>query len=205
LLLGTLACVAALSASPANAQLFGSDPNAGLTDWDESVFLFGGRFHSAWVWDTALPWSVPYEDNYFLGAGYQIFYAHPGGGLHYGLEFGAGARISNSAYPSSFETWFGFVARHDGIAIGDTFRISPAITGGFSVVSAPIGVEAERAAAVGRDVHLLFYMGPEISITYVPMPNLEAFFRIHHRSGMYGVLAPIDGSNAATFGMRYKF
>ena len=75
--------------------------------------------------------------------------------------------------------------RHDGIAIGDMIRISPAISTGFSMVTDLIGIERERAGWFPENgpVNLLFYLGPEINVTATAFPNWEAFFRIHHRSG----------------------
>jgi hypothetical protein len=197
-----LAAALAFWTVPAHAQLLGG-PGTTDVSFTKDVFFFGGRFQSGVFHDTFLFWNSNYETNYFIGAGYQEFVASPGAGFHVGIELGLGARIGVNE-PSSFETWFGYLVRNDGFTLGDTFRISPAITAGLSMVSGTIGVETERAAWHNRDVRLLFYLGPEISVTYLPMPEFEAFFRIQHRSGLYGVMAPVDGSNAATFGIRYK-
>jgi hypothetical protein len=204
-LLLPLALLLGMLASPAQAQIFGSDPDAGLTDSTRNVFLFGGRFHSRWVWDTAQPFGLPYEDNYFIGAGYQQFFYRSDWSFALGGEFGVGARISNTADPSSAETWAGLVLRFDGVQLFDTFRISAAITGGISIATAPIGIEEDRASAQGEQTALLFYMGPEISVTPIAAPEWETFFRIQHRSGGLGWIASLDGSNAATVGVRYKF
>lgn len=199
---------AGLLAQPAQAQsLFGSNPEAGLTDSYRNVFFFGGRFQHDWIWDTLNVTANHYEDNYVIGGGYQQFFTGKGWGFRLGAEFGLAARISNSSDPSSFETWYGYVLRHDGIAIGDMIRISPAISTGFSMVTDLIGIERVRAGwyPTNGPAQLLFYLGPEINVTLASLPNWEAFFRIHHRSGLYGTIAHLDGSNAATVGVRLKF
>lgn len=201
-----LCLVAALFlAAPAQAQIFGTDPDAGLSDADRNVFFFGGRFHTGSFYITPAVWSLPYEDSYFVGAGYQQFFYRSDWSFRLGAEVGAAARIGFDG-PSSAEVWAGLVFRHDGIAFFDSFRLSPALTTGFSVVSAPIGSEAGRAEALGKDVTLLVYLGPEISITPVDNPNIEGFFRVQHRSGAFGfIMDGMNGSNAATAGIRFKF
>ena len=98
----------------------------------------------------------------------------------------------------------GAVARFDIFTIGD-ISITPSLTAGLSAVTGTIGEESVRAAAIGQSVPVLFYLGPEIAISHADYPNLEVVGRIHHRSGGFGVIAPIDGSNAAVVGLRYKF
>ena len=94
--------------------------------------------------------------------------------------------------------------RSPGFDVGP-LHITPAVTGGFSAVTGTIGVETERADRIHRGVPLLFYMGPEIDFSVASNPNMEVFWRLQHRSGGYGIIAPIDGSNADTVGVRFKF
>lgn len=168
---------------------------------DQNVFVLGGPFQSEWVWETAVFWRDHYEDNFFAGVGYQNFIYHSDWGLKLGAEVGLGVRVGDR---SSAELWTGVVARYDGLHLGD-INISPSISGGLSVVTGAIGVEAERANAIDTSVPVLFYMGPEIAISHASNPNLEVFARVHHRSGGYGIIERIDGSNAATLGLRFKF
>jgi hypothetical protein len=188
---GALIALAALAATPSQAEP--------ITD-GSNVFIFAGRFQDEWVWETAAFWRPHYEDNYFVGAGYQTFVAELPANFHLGVELGVGLRVGAQA---SAEIWTGAVLKNDGVTIGDV-TISPAITGGISMVSDTIGVETERAASIERNVPVLFYMGPEIALSHADFPDLELFARIHHRSGGYGVIAEIDGSNAATVGLRFK-
>jgi hypothetical protein len=199
----------ALVTQPVQAQsLFGSNPDAGLNVYDHNVFFFGGRFQHDWIWDTLAVTADHYEDNYVIGAGYQQFITDRWWGFRLGVEFGLAGRLAfNGVDPHSFETWYGYTIRHDGIAIGDMIRISPAISSGFSMVTDLIGIERTRAGWYPENgpVELLFYLGPEINVTATAFPNWELFFRIHHRSGLYGTIAKVDGSNAAAMGIRYKF
>lgn len=206
LLLSTAAAAPALAQDDMLYLPPDSDPT--MAEFNRDVFFFGGRFHGGNFFSILQPWQwygLP-ENNYVLGGGFQQFYAHPGAGLHHGAEFGLAGRFANDGVSvNSLETWFGYVLRWDGWTLGDTFRITPALTAGISLATAPIGAERDRAINDGLNPSVLFYLGPEISLTYLPMPNVEAFFRIQHRSGLYGVIAPLDGSNAQTVGVRFKF
>jgi len=186
-------------ALPVHAEDGVLDAHAGSAD--QNLFVFGGAFQNEWVWETAAFWRDHYEDNAFFGIGYQNFFYDSDFGFKLGAELGVGARFGENF---STEVWGGVVLRGDGITFGDV-TISPAITGGLSLVSDTIGVETERADNIGRDVPVLFYMGPELSIAHAALPDMEFLARIQHRSGGYGIIAEIDGSNAATMGVRFKF
>jgi hypothetical protein len=201
--------LATTAGQPAQAQsLFGSNYDAGLVDFDRAVFLFGGRFQHDWIWDTLNVAADHYENNYVIGGGYQQFFTGKWAGFRLGAEFGIAGRFNTDGTDTnSFETWYGYTLRHDGIAIGDAIRIAPAVSTGFSMVTDLIGIERVRAGWYPENgpVQLLFYLGPEINVTATAFPNWELFFRIHHRSGLYGTIAKVDGSNGATLGVRYKF
>jgi hypothetical protein len=168
---------------------------------NQNVFIMGGPFSKDFFGDTIAFWDNRYEDNFFGGVGYQyFFYNHPRG-LKFGVEAGAGLRLGQRA---SAEVWAGGVARVN-FDIGD-ITIAPALTAGISVVTDLIGAEAERAAEAGySSLPVLFYLGPEVSLSHKAMPNLELLARVQHRSGGFGTIAPVDGSNAAVVGLRYKF
>lgn len=188
---GIVLLAAVATMVPAKAEALTEGANA---------FFFAGRFHNEWVWETAAFWRDHYEDNYFIGAGYQNFLLELPANFHVGVELGAGLRLGAV---SSTELWGGVVLKNEGFSVGG-FTVAPAATAGISVVSDTIGVETERAGFTGEDVSTLFYLGPEIAVSHEAMPGMEFFTRIQHRSGGYGVLAHIDGSNAATLGIRFK-
>ncbi|GHA31033.1 hypothetical protein GCM10007989_28720 [Devosia pacifica] len=192
--LATLLC-AGLAALPAAAQ---------ETDaTDQSVFIFGGRYHSGHQEDifTPLgPFGFDYEDNYVFGAGYQQFF-YTMGDLRFGLEAGTAIGVGDAVRG---EIWGGVVGRYDGIDLGPV-TVSPAVTFGLSAITNTIGIESNRIAP-GADPTLLFYVAPEISVWQNDHPELEYFFRIQHRSGAGGLLGGMgDGHNAAAIGVRYKF
>ena len=173
-----------------------------LSEFDRAVFFFGGRFHQDWFGTGLKPWEVTWEDNYVIGGGYQQTVVD-WNDVRIGGEFGLAGRFGTSL---SAEAWFGGFIRYDGLVIADTLRVSPAFSAGLSIVTNTIGIEDYRADLIGlSDVPLLVYLGPELNLSLVDHPEWEVFWRLHHRSGGYGWIANIDGSNAVTGGFRYKF
>ena len=195
-----------VAAAPAHAQ---SWLPTHTTDFTYDVFFFGGRFENRWFPDAfvpALSFFVPYwEDNYILGGGWQVLGKPGWGGFRVGAELGAAARLSfDGANPSSGEIWGGPVLRFPGWQVWG-WNVNLAVTGGLSAVTGPIGIEAGRAKSAGLSIPVLFYGGPELDVSPVGESNWEVFWRVQHRSGGYGIIAPIDGSNADTVGIRFKF
>ncbi|MBW4656785.1 MAG: hypothetical protein KME20_27620 [Kaiparowitsia implicata GSE-PSE-MK54-09C] len=197
---GSIGCIALttcllLISLPAKAQGLLAD------DSYENLFVMAGPFSTEQFGGTLEFWDNQYESNAFLGAGYQrMLYAHQGG-AKFGVEAGFGLRLG---VRSSAEVWAGGVARFDMFRLGD-FSITPALTAGFSVVTDTIGSETERADALGIKAPFLYYLGPEIAVGHRAIPNIEVLARIHHRSGGFGTIAPLDGSNAAVVGVRHKY
>ena len=194
ILAGTALIISVLGSSVSSAQPVASG--------DENVFVFGGPFTSDYFSDALTPWNVEYESNFFAGVGYQRF-LYQYGAFKLGVEGGLGLRAGYDS-PTSLEAWGGAVARLEMLELGDV-RITPSLTAGLSVVTGTIGVETERAEAIGQAVPILYYLGPEIAISHAALPEYEAFVRLQHRSGGFGTIAHIDGSNAITAGVRYKF
>lgn len=167
---------------------------------DENVFVFAGPFTSGYFSDAIQPWAWQLESNAFVGVGYQrFFYAYQS--FQLGMEAGLGLRLGS---PSSAEAWAGLVGRLTEFEIGQ-INITPSVTVGLSTVTDTIGVETQRTAAAGESAAVLYYLAPEIAISHDDHPEWEAFGRLQHRSGGYGTIAHIDGSNALTVGVRYKF
>lgn len=170
---------------------------------DESISIFAGRFHEGFF-GHSFTLQAPFEDNYMVAAAYQKFYVFDAKGWDFGLEVGLAGRMGES---QSAEVWAGGVGRYQGWVLGDTIRVAPAITLGLSAVTDTIGVEKEREGRQPLSANLLFYLAPELSFSHVDNPEFEVFWRAHHRSGAWGVtgLAAIDGANAVTAGLRFKF
>ncbi|RUT29427.1 hypothetical protein EMQ25_15035 [Arsenicitalea aurantiaca] len=197
-----LSCgIAALGLSAALAvPAVALDAPQSPTAYDQAVFFFAGRMHDGFFGESFNPVGVDYEDNFVLGAGYQQFHGtwH---GIALGVEAGLAARFGEAG---SVEAWGGGVARFDMVDLGPV-RVSPALTFGLSLASGTIGIETERSDAIGGAPPVLFYLAPELNFSLIEQPQTEIFWRVQHRSGGFGTIAHIDGSNANVLGLRHRF
>jgi hypothetical protein len=172
---------------------------------DKAVFAFGGRYHTQHmenILNPLGPFGLTYENNFVIGAGYQQFFLEWPKDVRVGLEGGVAGRFGESG---SLETWAGVVARYDGFVLGDKIRIAPSLTLGLSAETNTVGIETLRKQLDGGDPTILFYIGPEISVSTLDNPNFEVFTRVQHRSGAWGRLGGMgDGANATVLGLRWK-
>ena len=186
-------------AAPALAQEQTPPPAA----TNSNVFVFGGVYSSESVGETFNFIGTDYQDAYMLGGGYQHFFLGAENGFQAGLEAGAALRKGPGV---SGEAWAGVVLRSDGFIKNDHVKISASITGGLSLITDPLDVEVAREISRDGDSTFLFYMAPEISISAADNPNMEAFWRVQHRSGGWNTLGHMgEGANANTLGVRWKF
>lgn len=171
---------------------------------DQNVFGFAGRLTDGYFEHALNPFTASYEDNYVLGVGYQYFFLGEDGGVKLGAELGAALRLGSPG-PSG-EVWVGPVLRSDGLIVTDRVKFSAAITAGLSVTTDPIGIEVQRERETGGDSSLLFYLAPEISMSFNDNPDTEYFLRVHHRSGAWETLGNFrDSANAVSVGVRQSF
>lgn len=191
-----------------------------------SVFVFGGRM-STGDWASTSIFNQNYSDtqrydNSIAGAAYDRDVYDWGGGWllrgevgfadrfgHYKVCCGTGGRDAtqiSSSELNSYEFWFGPQIRREGIALGDTVRMSVAVTGGFSYVTSSIGREQQREIDYDGQGHLLFYGAYEFGFSLTGHPNVELVYRLTHRSGLNGTLGNMrEGYNANVLGLRYRF
>ncbi|MNL69083.1 hypothetical protein D3C87_1938980 [compost metagenome] len=85
--------------------------------------------------------------------------------------------------------------------------VSPSFTAGLSLVSdAQPGRERQEEIKDNGNANVLFYLGPEINVSFSDESSTEFFWRLHHRSGGGKTLGNMKGAtNANVFGVRYKF
>lgn len=174
----------------------------------ESVFVFGGQYTKRSMGNTADAFNVTYDNKYAIAVGYQRF---PWSSQHFywGWEVGTASRFGGDF---TQEFWGGPAVRHHGFAIGDMLTITSALTGGFSIVTDTMGHEAYREVTRHGDptwrgdATFLYYLGPEIILSTPSRPDVEIFYRLHHRCGGGRTLGDLtEGYNANCLGVRWKF
>lgn len=162
---------------------------------DEAFFGFGGAMMN----DVFNPFGG-FEPNTLFGGGYERLWAIDR--FQYGFEAGLTGRFG---VRNSLEGWAGVVGRYD-VTLGEV-NVGLGFTFGLSAVTdTVVGQESESEAFHNGDATLLFYMGPEIHASLVGYPQVEAFVRLHHRSGAWETLGGMAaGADAAVTGLRFKF
>jgi hypothetical protein len=171
---------------------------------DNNILIFGGQFTTDTILKSLNPFSVHHENQHIVAAAFgHDFYRAPYGFV-FGGEIGLGVRFGMG---TSEELWGGVSIRHAGFDLFGLVRVGGAIIVRFSGITNPTGKEALRH---GKDpngsARFLGYLAPELTIALPPFPNWEFAYRLHHRSGLYGLIAAnIEGANANVFGIRYRF
>ncbi|MCR4267136.1 hypothetical protein [Nitratireductor sp. ZSWI3] len=168
------------------------------------IHVFGGVFAQNSFGGVLEFWETDYLSSYMVGAVYGRDLAELGAGFVLGGVAGAALRFGKDD-DTSGEFWAGVRLRHRGLVIGD-LAISPGFTAGFSLVTAPTDVERQREIAYDGDATFLGFLGPELAFKLRQAPNVEFVYQLHHRSGADGTFGDFgEGSNASTFGLRYRF
>ncbi|MDS7594839.1 hypothetical protein [Agrobacterium tumefaciens] len=169
----------------------------------EAIFGFAGAITRVDMLKSAALVPIDYESNAILGGGYQ-FFPYDIGNVRLGGEIGAAARFGKGF---TGEVWFGPVARYEQIRLGERLLVTPSFSAGLSLVSgAQPGREREQEIKDDGNANVLFYLGPEINMSFSEESSTEFFWRLHHRSGGGKTLGNMKGAmNANVFGVRYKF
>jgi hypothetical protein len=197
-----LGLAAGLNASAALAGDPGAIPGYAFTP-HQNIFVFAGKSVDEKMFESMNLFGADYEDNVLVGLGYQRFF-YETMQISLGLEGGLAGRFGDK---DSAEFWGGVVGRYDGFVLFDTLKIAPAFTFGLSAITDTMaGREEEKEENKEGDATLLFYLGPEINFSLAGHPNVEMFWRLHHRSGAQGTLGDMTGAvNANVFGVRVDF
>jgi hypothetical protein len=169
----------------------------------QSVFIFGGWYTTGSMGKTLFEmFNVTYDGNYPIALGYQRYHWTTGR-FHWGWEVGVAGRFGSA---ETVEVWGGPTVRHEGIVLANRFMIKPSLTAGFSAVSEPMGRELVREYFRKGDATFLYYLGPDFAISSLRHPNLELFYRLHHRCGGGRTLGNLsEGNNANCIGLRLRF
>ena len=173
------------------------------SETSEAIFGFAGAMTKEDMLKSAALIPVDYESNAVIGGGYQ-FYPYRIGNIKLGGEVGMAVRFGKGF---TGEVWAGPVARYEQIRLGERLFITPSFTAGLSLVTdAQPGREREQEIKDEGNANVLFYLGPEINVSFSEDSSTEFFWRLHHRSGGGKTLGNMKGAtNANVFGVRYKF
>jgi hypothetical protein len=202
----TLLMGALFQSTPVFAQ---SEPAA------NSILVFGGTAAEGSLVGTAFtPWSIEFADVNIVGASI----AHRFGTLNeitgdFGLgrlgdavsveaEIGTARRFG---IDDGSEVWTALYFRYDDLPWNETVYTTIALNTGFNLLLQGSDFEVDSGSGQHAS-RLLHYLAPEITFADPDYKNLELVVRLHHRSGIFGLMDDfISGSTFVSAGVRFRF
>ncbi|CAH0239182.1 hypothetical protein [Roseomonas sp. CECT 9278] len=169
---------------------------------DNGVAIFAGIYSSDVFTDiVATPWDTRTENIYLVSLSYNrrltTIFRH----LDIEVEGGVGRRFGDNesfeAYAALALRWTEFPwNRH----LRTTFAVYPI---GPSYVA---DLSPSEVSKDGRSANWLNYFALELTLAAPSLPQLEVLFRLHHRSGAFGLInGSTNGADFLSVGARFRF
>ena len=185
------------------ALFFCPSPVYPAETYQTRIHIYFGQYTTDNMGDTLKILKAHYEKNSLLAGAYSRDFMELGYGLRLGGEIGTALRFGTDW---TGELWGGVVIRPKPFTSREGISIGLACTVGLSAISKSMGEEINREIGRRGNASFLFYLGPEIILTFPGLRNWELVYRLHHRSGAGGLLGGLyEGYNANTIGLRYRF
>lgn len=202
----SMACVVMLTSFYAWGQTAEATASDNITDAKWSAMLFGGQLSGNAFGRTLNPTSKVNRLNiYFTGA---VFNRRLYGGNYFDIEAegGVGHQYSTSVSGNnSPQVWGALYLRYKYFPWNKFARTTVAVNTGLNYSFKKTAFEAAEGRADGTR-RLLHYLAPEITFSLPKYQDWELVFRLHHRSGIYGLLGCSScGTNFVTVGLRKHF
>lgn len=177
--------------------------------------LFGGwATNTNFAESLAMPWTNDLVDIGVVGASYShrlgsvsqlvgdVLPTHIGDYLTIEAEGGTSFRFGDEKLG---EAWTALYLRYDNLPWNDTVFTTIGFNTGLSLLSDPSEFEQSRDSN-GNGSRLLHYLGPEITFASPSNKDVEFVFRLHHRSGVFGLFDDtVSGSTFLSSGLRIRF
>lgn len=192
-----------LAAAPAAADMRLLAP----CDGDCAVAVYGGTYvensmERILLTDPEPPWTWDYRDDHILALTLSRQVATLGRGFTVEAEVGLGKRFGRQ---SETEVWGAAYLRYRGFPWDRFLVTSVAVSTGLNYASDISDVERNRARDDTGD-RLMHFFSPEITFALPEAPDREILFRLHHRSGVFGLVSDAwGGVQYDSIGIRYRF
>jgi len=197
-----LSCMIILASIPARAQ---SD-ELPIFNSDWSVLLFGGKMSRNAFGRTLGPFNERRHMNIFLAGAAASRKLYKGDYFDIEAEAGVGYQFSKSLPGNdSPQVWGALYLRYKYFPWNKFVYTTVAVNTGLNYSFKKTAFEAFEGRADGTK-NLLHYLAPEITFSLPSRRDWEMVFRLHHRSGIYGLLGCSScGTNVVTLGIRKHF
>ena len=118
-------------------------------------------------------------------------------------EVGIGQRFGSQ---SATELWGALFFRYHGFPWDDVVVTTVAVSTGLNWASEVTPRRAGPGATTARAAAGCTIFAPELTFALPSHPNVELMFRLHHRSGVFGLVSDAwGGAQYATVGLRVRF
>lgn len=205
--------------STALAVLATGPARAGSTGWAQWRPIFAPcdgncatSIYAGWYIENALnqivatspetPFTWDYDDDYLVATAASRRIATLWNHVDIEPEVGIGQRFGKQ---SQTEVWGAFFFRYRGFPWDRYLINTVAISSGFNYANGISDREQERAHD-GKGSQLMHFFAPEITFALPRAPQYELMFRVHHRSGVFGLVSDAwGGAQYGTIGLRVRF
>ncbi len=117
-----------------------------------------------------------------------------------------GQLVKHSGKQDNFESTFAFIFRTSNQVIFNWMQVNFGIGDGFSVAHSRPDFEKGPNGKHEDQVYLQNHIIIELEFSHPKQPSWSLVSRIHHRSGIYGLISPQKtGSNFLAIGLRKAF
>jgi len=154
------------------------------------------------LFDPAIPTDWELDDERFVGFALSRRAGTVWKRVDIEPELGIGRRFG---VQDETEVWGAVYVRYRGFPWDRYLLTSVALSTGLNYASAVSELEQEKARD-GEGSRLMHFFSPEVTFALPRYPDTELLFRIHHRSGVFGVVSDaFGGMQYATFGLRIRY
>ncbi len=148
------------------------------------------------------PFTWDYDGDYIVATSVSRRIATLWGRVDVEPEIGLGQRFGEQA---ETEVWGAFFFRYRGFPWDDRIVTTMAISTGLNYASDISEKEQDRAKD-GEGARVMHFFSPEITFALPQAPQYEVLFRVHHRSGVFGLVSDAwGGAQYGTIGLRWRF
>ena len=148
-------------------------------------------------------WETQWGDSQLVAGTFSRRLATVWGKLNIEPEVGVAKRFG---IMNAGEFWAGLTFRWIALPWNDVVKTTLAVTEGVSLATQVEREERRESVPGHKGSVILNFFSPEITFAPPTVTAYEVFFRLHHRSGIFGLINTVEGgAQYETVGIRFHF